>query len=210
MAAFMPYCVLYCERTNFFVKNCNLFAVLRINFTVKGAEGGNALHQSFEDVYRIYYKRIYAFLFKLTSDHHISEEMAQETFYKAFTSFHRYDGSCEMFTWLAAIAKNVFFKYLRKKKLQTLNIDLIVESHVDADPDADPEHILQQKFLASYVNECVSKLPQKYRDVVFLRIYADLPFSQIADILNISENSAKVVYYRAKNALRKDMFKDEE
>ena len=73
--------------------------------------------QSFEDIYKIYFRRIYAFLYKLTSDSDISEEMAQETFYQAFLSFHRYDGSCEIFTWLAAIAKNVFFKYLRKKKL---------------------------------------------------------------------------------------------
>ncbi len=163
--------------------------------------------QSFEDVYKIYFRRIYAFLYKLTSDSDISEEMAQETFYQAFMSFHRYDGSCEMFTWLAAIAKNVFFKYLRKKKLQTLNIELVIESH--ADEDSNPEAVLEKKFVASYVNDCVQKLPDKYRDVVFLRIYAELPFSQIAEILSITENSAKVVYYRAKNALRKDLFKDE-
>jgi len=155
----------------------------------------------------MYFKRVYAFLYKLTSNHDVAEEMVQETFYRAFVSFHKYDGSCEMFTWLAAIAKNVFFKYLSKQKLQTLNIDLIVESQA-ADSDSDPEAVLQQKFVASYVNECVSRLPQKYRDVVFLRIYAELPFSQIADILGITENSAKVVYYRAKNALRKDLFKD--
>ena len=178
-----------------------------INYTVM-LGGGEALQQSFEEVYRLYFKRIYAFLYKLTSNPDISEEMAQETFYRAFMSFHKYDGSCEIFTWLAAIAKNVFFKYLRKNKMQTLNIDLVVESRAGA--DTDPEHLIQQKFLASYVNECVTKLPQKYRDVVFLRIYAELPFSQIAEILSISENSAKVVYYRAKNALRKDMFKDDD
>lgn len=163
--------------------------------------------QSFEDIYKLYFKRVYAFLYKLTSDRDISEEMAQETFYQAFVSFHRYDGSCEMFTWLAAIAKNVFFKYLRKKKLELVNIDLVVESH--ASDETNPEALLQQQFMASYVNECVGRLPDKYRDVVFLRIYAELPFSQIADILGITENSAKVVYYRAKNLLRKDLFKDE-
>ena len=163
--------------------------------------------QSFEDIYKLYFKRVYAFLYKLTSDRDISEEMAQETFYKAFTSFHRYDGSCEMFTWLAAIAKNVFFKYLRKQKLTSLNIALLVEPQ--SSDEINPEEILEQKFVASYVQECVSRLPQKYRDVVFLRIYAELPFSQIADSLGITENSAKVVYYRAKNLLRKDLFENE-
>ena len=162
--------------------------------------------QSFEDVYRIYFRRVYAFLYKLTGDSEVSEEMAQETFYQAFLSFHRYDGSCEIFTWLAAIAKNVFFKYLRKKKLSTLNIELLVEP---TSSENDPQELLQRKFVAQYVSECVQKLPQKYRDVVFLRIYAELPFSQIAEILSITENSAKVVYYRAKNMLRKDLFDHE-
>lgn len=165
------------------------------------------MRQPFEDVYKIYFRRVYAFLYKLTGDSHVAEEMAQETFYQAFLSFHRYDGSCEMFTWLAAIAKNVFFKYLRKKKLSTLNIELLVEP---TSSEGDPQELLQRKFVAQYVSECVQKLPQKYRDVVFLRIYAELPFSQIADILSITENSAKVVYYRAKNMLRKDLFKNEE
>ena len=162
--------------------------------------------QSFEDVYRIYFRRIYAFLYKLTGDSDVSEEMAQETFYQAFLSFHRYDGTCEMFTWLAAIAKNVFFKYLRKKKFATLNIELLVEP---TSSEHDPQELLQRKFVAQYVAECVQKLPQKYKDVVFLRIYAELPFSQIAEILSITENSAKVVYYRAKNMLRKDLFENE-
>ena len=165
------------------------------------------MRQPFEDVYKIYFRRVYAFLYKLTGDSHVAEEMAQETFYQAFLSFHRYDGSCEMFTWLAAIAKNVFFKYLRKKKLSTLNIELLVEP---TSSEGDPQELLQRKFVAQYVSECVQKLPRKYRDVVFLRIYAELPFSQIADILSITENSAKVVYYRAKNMLRKDLFENEE
>lgn len=164
------------------------------------------MKQSFEEVYRIYFRRIYAFLYKLTGDSDVSEEMAQETFYQAFLSFHRYDGTCEMFTWLAAIAKNVFFKYLRKKKLSTLNIDLLVEP---TSSEHDPQELLQKKFVAQYVAECVQRLPQKYKDVVFLRIYAELPFSQIAEILSITENSAKVVYYRAKNMLRKDLFENE-
>ena len=164
------------------------------------------MKQSFEDVYRIYFRRIYAFLYKLTGDSDVSEEMAQETFYQAFLSFHRYDGTCEMFTWLAAIAKNVFFKYLRKKKFATLNIELLVEP---TSSEHDPQELLQRKFVAQYVAECVQKLPQKYKDVVFLRIYAELPFSQIAEILSITENSAKVVYYRAKNMLRKDLFENE-
>ena len=67
----------------------------------------------FESIYNEYFKRIYAFLSKMCPDPFLCEEMTQETFYQAFISFHRYDGSCEIFTWLAAVAKNTYFKYLR-------------------------------------------------------------------------------------------------
>lgn len=51
-------------------------------------------------------------------------------------------------------------------------------------------------------------IPKKYRDVMVLRVYAELPFSQIAQILRISENSAKVIYFRAKKMLM-EVLKDE-
>ena len=160
-----------------------------------------------DQVYREHSRLVYRYLLSRCQDPSLAEELTQETFYRAFMCFHKYDGSCEIFTWLAAIAKNVFFKYLRKQKLTSLNTALLVEPQREA--ETNPEELLEQKFLASYVNECVNRLPQKYRDVVFLRIYAELPFSQIADILGITENSAKVVYYRAKNLLRKDLFENE-
>jgi beta-galactosidase/beta-glucuronidase len=52
------------------------------------------------------------------------------------------------------------------------------------------------------------KIPAKYRDVVMLRIYADMPFSQVAAALDISESSAKVIYFRAKKMLMEEL-KDE-
>ena len=52
------------------------------------------------------------------------------------------------------------------------------------------------------MREAVERLPEKYRDVVILRTYADMPFSDIARSLKISENSAKVIYHRAKKMLK--------
>ena len=52
------------------------------------------------------------------------------------------------------------------------------------------------------------EIPKKYRDVVLLRIYAELPFSQIALALKISENSAKVIFFRAKKKMM-EVLKDE-
>ena len=59
-----------------------------------------------------------------------------------------------------------------------------------------------------YLYHNTEMLLKKYRDVVLLRIYAELPFSQIAQILKINESSAKVIYFRAKKMLM-EVLKDE-
>ena len=73
--------------------------------------------EKFETIYRQHYKGVYSFLYRLSGDSDLAEELAQETFYQAFTGFHRFRGKCGIFTWLAAIAKHVYYKYLRQNKL---------------------------------------------------------------------------------------------
>ena len=161
--------------------------------------------KEFEAIYNEYFKRVYAFLARMCPDPFLCEEMTQETFYQAFISFHRYDGSCEIFTWLAAVAKNTYFKYLRKNRIKTVDIDLVCDGD---NGEFDPSDVIQKKMTGEAVKRAVSKLPQKYRDVVILRIYAELSFADIGKSLGISENSAKVIFFRAKKML-KEALKDE-
>ena len=157
--------------------------------------------KDFETVYNEYFQRVYHFLSKLCGDDSLCEEMTQETFFQAYISFHRYDGSCDIFTWLAAIAKNTYFKYLRKNRLQPVNLELLTE----AAAEGTPEELYVRRTEVKNVRNAVLRLPQKYRDVVMLRIYAELSFAEVARYLDINENSAKVIFHRAKKILREDL-----
>ena len=156
----------------------------------------------FEQIYIEYSERIYHFLYKLCRNESEAEELTQETFFRAFRSFDKFRGDSSIFTWLAAIAKNTYYHY-NKKHHQTLDsIDL--ESVVDAycaQEDLVEEVVMRNEVLGR-VRELLHELPNKYRDVVMLRIYADMSFKQVAETLHITENSAKVIYYRAKNMLK--------
>ncbi len=153
----------------------------------------------FEIIYKEYYQRVYAFLYRLCDHHDLAEELTQETFYQAFTSMHRYQGKSEVFTWLASIAKHCYYKYLKKHKqdLQSANLDMVADLICDSD-DTNPEIAIQKKDIAETVRKIVNDMPEKYREAVILRIYADLSFAQVAKAMNITENSAKVLYFRAK------------
>lgn len=155
----------------------------------------------FEAIYTKHFDGIYRFLSKLCDDPGLCEEMTQETFYQAYISLHRYNGKCELFTWLAAIAKNTYFKYLRKNKILHLDLELAVLP----DETSSPEYILEKRLEAAQVREAVRKLPQKYRDVIILRIYAERPYAEVARLLGITDNSAKVMFHRAKEILRKEI-----
>lgn len=67
-----------------------------------------------DEVYREYSQMVYKYLFSLTGDAHVAEEVTQETFYQAVRCAGRFDGSCHFSTWLCAIAKNQLNSYRRK------------------------------------------------------------------------------------------------
>ncbi|MBR6541733.1 MAG: sigma-70 family RNA polymerase sigma factor [Anaerotignum sp.] len=159
----------------------------------------------FESLYREYYQKVYAFLYRLSADPDLAEDLTQETFLQAYKSFHKFRGDCEVFTWLAAIGKYVYFKYLKKKKLHldAANLELVAKSYMEG--DVSPEEHIHKKDVEKAVRKVVDSIPPKYRDVVLLRIYAELPFSQIAQILKITESSAKVIYFRAKKMLMEEL-----
>ena len=169
------------------------------------------MEELFEKIYRENFSRIYAFIFKLTRDPDLSEELTQETFYQAFLSFHRFEGKCDIFTWLASIAKHSYYKYLRKNRISGNLFDFTeLEKYFISHGELgdNPADAVQVKAMREKVADSVTQLPDKYRDVVLLRIYADMPFSQIAAALDITENSAKVIFFRAKKKLSEDL-KDE-
>ena len=159
----------------------------------------------FEQIYKDCFSRIYAFLFRMTRDGDLTEELTQETFYQAFLSFDKFEGKCDIFTWLAAIAKHTYYKYLRKKKLgfDALDITELEEYGFKDDSIISPQDAVQNKVLKENIVGFVKNLPDKYRDVVLLRIYADMSFSQISAVMRISENSAKVIFFRAKKSYRR-------
>ncbi len=161
----------------------------------------------FEEMFRTYYPRVYAFLYKLCSDKIIAEELAQETFFQAYKSFRRFRGDSHVFTWLASIAKHVYFRFLKQNRLQTeavADLDVLADAYC-ASMEGNPADIFERGEIIQTVRRIIKRIPKKYQDVVMLRVYAALPFAEIASVMHISENSAKVMYFRAKKLLMEEL-----
>ena len=164
----------------------------------------NIITRSYEEYHQVILNYI---TYRITHRYE-AEDLTQETFLQAYKSLYKFRGECEVFTWLAAIGKHTYFKYLKKKRLHldAANLDLVAQNYLKG--DVSPEEHVSQKDIEKGVRKVVEDIPNKYRDVLDLRVYAELPFSQVAQILRISENSAKVIYFRAKKMLM-EVLKDE-
>lgn len=154
--------------------------------------------QSIEKVYKEYFETVNKYLFCLTHDNDISEELTQETFYKAVKKIDTYKGNSKISVWLCQIAKNTWYDWCRKNK-RLVNMEESLFNIQDIDT-AEEKVIANEEKLSLYKK--MQKLDEKTREVLYLRITGELSFKEIANILNKTENWARVTFYRGKNHLK--------
>ena len=153
--------------------------------------------QNMEKIYEEYFETVNKYLFCLTRNYDIAEELTQETFYRAVKKIGTYRGNCKISVWLCQIAKNLWYDQCRKnKKIVNKDFDLLeIETQ-----NIEDEVISNQEKIILYKR--MQKLDEKTREVIYLRITGELSFKEIGDILNKSENWARVTFYRGKLKLK--------
>lgn len=155
--------------------------------------------QDIEKIYEEYFETINKYLFCLTHNNDISEELTQETFYRAVTKINSYKGECKISVWLCQIAKNLWFDQCRKSK-KNINIDENDLLNVQALSSTEEQVISNDEKILLYKK--MQNLDEKTREVLYLRITGELSFKEIGIILNKTENWARVTFYRGKNQLK--------
>ena len=156
--------------------------------------------QSIDEIYNQYAKTVYKFLLARTRNGDLAEELTQETFYQAVRSIDKYDYSCNISTWLCAIAKTKYLEYIRKHP----QYEEISESdHIDLQDSSVEEDYIQNLERIELMKK-LHLLPEPYREIMYLRIFGTLSFAEIGKIMDKNENWARVNFYRGKERLRKE------
>lgn len=153
--------------------------------------------QDMEQIYKEYFETVHKYLFCLTRNEYISEELTQETFYRAVKKIDTYRGECKISVWLCQIAKNLWYDYCRKNK-KIVNKDDILE--ISLEDTTEEQVIAKEEKILLY--QKMQKLDKEVREVIYLRITGELSFKEIGAILNKTENWARVTFYRGKNQLK--------
>lgn len=151
-----------------------------------------------EELYRENAELVYRFLSKLCGDRALAEELTQETFLQAYKSIDYFDGNCKISVWLCQIGKHLYYQYLRKHRRE---IPADAEEIYGQKAGTDIERQVLERFELVETFREMQNLPQQIREVMYLRISADLSFREIGEILGKSENWARVNFYRGKEKL---------
>lgn len=156
-----------------------------------------------KQIYEEYERMVYGFLMGLTGgDEDLSEELTQETFYRAIKNIHKFRGGAKLSTWLCQIAKYAFYQHLdRKTRHGEVSIDAAIEVQM--------EKQLEQEFVDNegklFIYKKIQELTSPMKDVLMLRLTGDLSFREIGNIFGKSENWARVTYYRGKQIIGREL-----
>ncbi len=155
--------------------------------------------ETFEKIYSEYYPLVHAYIYRLCKNEDITDEITQEAFCKVLRKSNSYRGECKLSVWICQIAKNELFTYLKKNKKYT---DYPIETLPD---DNNFERALENKELALKVHEVLHTLEEPFKDVFYLRVFAELSFKEIGHVHKKTENWARVTYHRAKMKVKEGM-----
>jgi RNA polymerase sigma-70 factor (ECF subfamily) len=150
---------------------------------------------AFADLVERYWQRLFRWLFHLTRDRHAAEDLAQETFLRAFAHLNRFQPGTNFAAWVFRIAHNAFANQCRAaRKREPLPEELY-------DRGLGPVEEAVSREGIEDVARAVQQLPTDYRAALLLRVEEDLSFRQIADILDLTEETARWRVFKARQKL---------
>ncbi len=147
--------------------------------------------QAFEALVQGHQSRLRAFFRKMCGgDEMLADDLAQETFLKAYRGIKNYQGQAQFVTWLFAIAKNVFYEHIRRSEAFT---DMAEENEAGAE---------SQQDLKMDMAKCMLKLEPQERMVLTLSYMEGLSQTEVAELMSIPLGTVKTQALRAKEKLK--------
>jgi len=173
---------------------------------VTRAQGGE--RTAFETLVRRHQRAVFYLCLRYVADSDDAKDLTQKTFVRAMSSLGELRTPATFRTWLLRVAVNLALNHLRDHS-RFVRERGTEDDEPREDPDVGPSEMpahhaaLESAERAAALKELVGTLPTKQRLTLELRIYDDLPFKDIAEILEISEGAAKVNFHYAVRRLRK-------
>jgi RNA polymerase sigma-70 factor, ECF subfamily len=160
-----------------------------------------------------YRRPMISFMYRMTHNQAVAEELAQEVFLRVYRSRQNYAASAKFTTWLYRIATNLAVNHARDTKYErpenTVNIDepdTETGMTVDvADSGLNAEQVILRRERLAAIRTQVEALPERQRMAVLMHKYQNMDYKQIAEVLKLSESATKSLLFRAYETLRETL-----
>lgn len=163
--------------------------------------------KAYADLMQRYKDSIYFMALKMVNNREDAMDLTVETFAKAFEKLDKYQPDFAFSTWLFRVATNNCIDFIRKKKLNTMSLNGMVDDEGDERPlqiKADvlnPEETSIKKQQTQELKTIVEGLPVRYRNLITLRYFDELSYEEIAQQLSLPLGTVKAQLFRAKYLL---------
>ena len=158
-----------------------------------------------------YQRRIERLIARMVRDHALVEDIAQETFLRAYRALYQYRGDAQFYTWLYRIAINTAKKFLLERKRDPLTMLVSQENDDEKDEtfrhqnepisEETPDSILAARQIAAAVEAGLAALPEDLRQAVTLREIEGLSYEEIATLMNSPIGTVRSRIFRAREAI---------
>jgi len=171
---------------------------------------------SFSELIDEYKNMVFSLSYKMTNSLEDAEDISQEVFIRVYKSLYNFNPRYKFSTWLYQLTLNICRDRFRKGKIPSVSLDSPLNKDDQKDlrsiiPDNqnNPEDIIMGVEQTNFINDLITSLPLKYREVIILRHLKDLSYDEMSKILNISLGSVKTRLFRARELLKNKLKKNE-
>ena len=153
-----------------------------------------------EILFREYYGFVYKFLLSRCGNADLAEELAQETFFRAFMNIKQLMDDAKAAYWLCSIAKNLLFSHYKTQKRFT-----DIEDAAELQSKQNVEQEVENRIVSEKAMKIIKALDEPYKEVFLLSVYGGMSLAEISKAFNKSESWARVTLYRAKQMIIQEM-----
>jgi RNA polymerase sigma-70 factor, ECF subfamily len=156
--------------------------------------------RAFDELVRHYQKPIYHLAYRYLRSEADAKDLTQRTFLKVYGALPRFRADSSFRTWIYRIGINLCLNELRDRRRGEANDrPEVIEQALAPPPDVEA---LDARARGAWLRRAIASLPPKQRMVLELRIYDELPFREVAELVGSTENAAKVNFHHAVKRLR--------
>ena len=168
---------------------------------VEAAQAGD--QAAFTAIVQMHQRRVYALVYGLTRVHEDADDLAQETFVRAWQAIDRFRVGEPLYPWLARIARNLAYSLFRSRKRRPeSSIEPLVEAGFQWGVDDDPAEHAAHGQMQENLNAAFAELSEDHRAVLELRVLKGLSYDEIAKALGVPAGTVMSRLSRARRELR--------